>query len=176
MSVSAITVRPFPDFVGGDTNLAWLPDFPGYYANSSEGNIYNAKGNVLRYSWDRRITLFLNTKRFKTGVHIQVLTAFVKKIDGDDITVDHIDPARGDWYALKNLRWATKKEQRANQMPSKPLKNNKKAIVVTKNGISTKHDSIKIWLESIGLPPSKVDTVATRIKQGKLYDNNAIKW
>jgi hypothetical protein len=58
-----------------------------------------------------------NSKRnFGQYAHIVVCTAFHGQKPGPDYTVDHIDRNRTN-NAASNLRWATRAQQRANQMP-----------------------------------------------------------
>lgn len=111
-------LRPYPEYVGNDKTKAILRDFPTYYA-TVDGDIHNLKSKrkVKFDTTTNRVGLCRAGKQFQTGYHIQILTAFVPKPSGD-YTVDHIDSRRGSWHALKNLRWATAIQQRANQVRS----------------------------------------------------------
>ncbi|KAG5184005.1 hypothetical protein JKP88DRAFT_244875 [Tribonema minus] len=66
-------------------------------------------------------------------------------------TVDHIDNKKPDCHLLSNLRWATKREQRANQKKrSRQMAKERPIIVTASNGESTVYSTSNEWLKAMG--------------------------
>jgi hypothetical protein len=91
-------------------------EFPNYTIDL-DGNIRNSKTNrILTHQVDHdgyhRVTLQKNGKGYNRFVHRLLAETYLEKNTPGDI-IDHINGIRDD-NRLENLRWATKKQNRAN--------------------------------------------------------------
>lgn len=168
--------RPYPEFYNNDPNKAILRDFPNYYADATEGRIYSIKsGKAIKHHKKGSIGLYVDGKQRVVIAQCQLLTAF-RPWPGHGYTVDHIDPRRPDDHRLSNLRWADKKQQRANQVRPSEHVGKKRAIVVTDEDKT--YASAADWLKALRKDTSNgnITKVRTAILNGRRVLGCEVKW
>lgn len=103
-----------------DCDFEFFLPFDGYenYFISNFGNVKNSKTNRIMKPFNqsngyKQIGLFKNGKQKKFNIHRLVAKAFLENSDNKAV-IDHIDnkPANND---DKNLRWASQKDNLADQ-------------------------------------------------------------
>ena len=102
-----------------DLDFEWFHPIDSYdnYLISNFGNVKNLKTNRLmkpsNYNGYKRINLSKNGKLKTFKVHRLVGIAFLENVDEKQF-IDHIDENKAN-YNVKNLRWATPKDNSYNQ-------------------------------------------------------------
>lgn len=109
-----------------------IPGYEGLYSVSKTGEVYSHKrGRFLHPTLCRggylMVTLYSPEGHVKTGVHRLVAMAYIDNPQNKE-TVDHINRIKTD-NCVKNLRWATPKEQMENIDLELRKKNNLKGCM-----------------------------------------------
>lgn len=119
--------------------------FDKYFLDDDK--IINKKGQLLSYfkstRGDYRCGVYINGVKKKITVARAILTTLVGPPPTKSHTADHID-RNPENNTIDNLRWASKSEQRDNQMRPKTQKN---AFIIIKNGYERTANE---WAEELG--------------------------
>jgi hypothetical protein len=165
--------RPYPEYIDGNKNRAVLRDYPEYGYDAISGTIFNIKSRqVFRPTQFHRITIRKNGKQYNAAVYVQGMEAFWPR-PPIKVSVDHIDHTKGGVHILSNLRYANGTLQNSNKRKTN-ASGSTRAVIVTKNGVTTKFDSVWDFAKSINV--KQTTFICKALKSGAFYKGYKVSY